>query len=167
MIGTFRSLNQILKNGKKGAGLRSGSLFVFSMFLTFGLLSACSLTVTRPVQEMADTSAALKAAKEVGADTTTPELFRRANEAYFRARNEYRMKNFKLAKEYALRAKKLAEEAEFESLRLGATRNSMTPSEDLSAPPPPAYDYPTPTGTPAFILEEKGSQTAPSTAPPP
>jgi len=147
---------------EKGEGLRSFSLFAFTAALTLVAASACSLTAVRPVQIMADTSAALKAAKEVGADSMTPELYRRANEAYFRARNEYRMKNFDIARDYALRAKKLAEEAEYESLRLGATRSSMTPSEEPTSPNTTAepYDYPTPTGTPAFILEQGGGNNA-------
>lgn len=165
----------------RGEGWKSFSLFVSASLITLGVTSACSLTVTRPVQIMSDTAAALKAAKEVGADSLTPELYRRANEAFFRARNEYRLKNFEIARDYALRAKKLAEDAEYESLRLGATRTSMTPSEEPTSPNTASepYDYPTPTGTPAFILEQQGaaggygdpgapgSGTNPTSTPPP
>jgi len=107
---------------------------------------------------MSETAAAMKAAKEVNADTVAPQLYQRANEAYFRAQNEYRMKNFNVARDYAEKAKRLAEEAEFESLRRGIARTSMTPSDDAteSAHSEP-YDYPTPTGTPAFIMEEQGA----------
>lgn len=149
----------------QGAALRNCSFFIFLSLLSLSTLNACSLAVTRPVQEMSDTAAALKAAKEVSADTLTPEVYRRATEAYFKARNEYRMKNFKVSLDYALKAKKLAETAEFESLRLGATRNSMTHSDENLSPPPPSQ-YPQPTGTPAFILEEQGGAT-PSTPTPP
>jgi len=131
-------------------------------------LWACSLAVTRPVQLMSETAAALKAAKEVNADTVTPELFQRANEAYFRAQNEYRMKNFNIARDYAAQAKRLAEEAEFEALRRGTARSSMTPSDDPSSGSgSQPYDYPTPTGTPAFIMEEQGATTGANGAPSP
>lgn len=124
--------------------------------------SACSLSATRPVQEMSDAAAALKAAKEVSADTLAPELFRKANEAYFRARNEYQMKNFVVAQEYILRAKRLAEDAEFEALRQGAQRSSVQPPEEPPPPPEPST-LSTPTGTPAFLMPAEGSGTPPST----
>lgn len=130
-------------------------------------LWACSLAVTRPVQLMSETAAALKAAKEVNADTVTPELFQRANEAFFRAQNEYRMKNFNIARDYAAQAKRLAEEAEFEALRRGTARTSMTPGDDSnSGPSSQPYAYPTPTGTPAFIMEEQGATTGANGSPP-
>ncbi|MBC7386690.1 MAG: DUF4398 domain-containing protein [Cryobacterium sp.] len=87
---------------------------------------------------MSDTSSALKAAREVSADTLAPEKYRRASEAYFRAQNEYRMKNFVIAEDYARRAKMLAEEAEFEALNQGSSRNSLLPPEVLVGPPAPS-----------------------------
>jgi len=80
---------------------------------------------------MSNTVAAIKAAREVQADTRAPELFRQANEWFFKAKQEYRLKNFKEAKAYASKARKFAEEAEFEALNSGANRVS------ISAPPDP------------------------------
>lgn len=156
-------------------GRHSQSLKRLAILSGIAGLFSCALAVTRPVQEMSDTAAALKAAKEVGADTLAPELYRRAVEAYFRARNEYQMKNFSITKEYAAKAKRLAEDAEFEALRLGASRSSVAPAEEPPKPPAEPYAYPTPTGTPAFILNQMGgsagtSPNAPqgsSAAPPP
>ncbi len=92
---------------------------------------------------MSDTAAALKAAREVSADSLAPEKFRRATEAYFRAQNEYRMKNFQIAEDYAKRAKLLAEESEFEALRQGSARTSLLPPETPVAPPGPStYEPP-------------------------
>lgn len=114
---------------------------------------------TRPVQEMSDTAAAIRAAREVQADTLSPELFRQANEWFFRAKNEYKLKNFKLAQDYALKARSFAEKAEFEVLKSGGSRNQQVVSDPLSdnitpPPPPPGqpvkkenYPYPTPTGS--------------------
>lgn len=93
------------------------------------LLAGCSITATRPVQEMSDTAAAIRAAREVQADIRAPELFRQANEWFFRSRQEYKLKNFKEAANYAHRARRFAEEAEYEALNSGATR--------VTAPPDP------------------------------
>jgi hypothetical protein len=108
-----------------------------ALFFIFST-TACSLMKERPIQLMSDTSAALRAAKEVSADTLAPELYRRATDAYFRAQNEYRMKNFAIAEDYANRAKRLAEEAEFEALKQGSNRTSLLPPEEPVAPPPPS-----------------------------
>jgi hypothetical protein len=120
------------KNRKKGARLR-----VVALFFIFSALG-CSLMKERPIQLMSDTSAALRAAKEVSADTLAPELYRRATDAYFRAQNEYRLKNFAIAEDFANRAKRLAEEAEFEALKQGSNRTSLLPPEEPVAPPPPS-----------------------------
>ncbi len=87
---------------------------------------------------MSNTSAALKAAREVNADSLAPEKYRLATEAYFRAQNEYRMKNFQIAEDYARRAIKLAEESEFDALRQGSSRVSLLPPEIPVAPPAPS-----------------------------
>lgn len=98
-------------------------------------LTACAVAATRPVQEMSDTGAALKAAKEVSADTLAPELYRQANEWFAKARNEYKLKNFKQAKDYADRSRRFAEQAEFESIKNGGNRQEV-PNDPLSPPPP-------------------------------
>lgn len=102
----------------------------------FGAVSGCSILVARPVQEMSDTAAAIKAAREVQADTLTPELFRQANEAYQLARREYKFKNFELARQYAAQARSFAEQAEFEAIRTGASRGND--SSSTKEPPVPA-----------------------------
>lgn len=79
----------------------------------------CSLTATRPVQEMANADIAIKAAKDLNADSLVPELFRGAQDNFFKAKRDYRLKNFENARNYALRATRLAETAEFEAYRLG------------------------------------------------
>ena len=92
----------------------------------------CTLFYTRPVQNMSDTSAAIKAAREVQADTLAPELFRQSNEWFFRAKREYRTKNFELAAEYAHKARFFAEQAEYEAMRNGAKRVEYTAPDPLS-----------------------------------
>ncbi len=132
MIGTLHSLKSEIS--RKGLPRR---LLLFFVGLT--LAGCAALGTRRPVQEMADTVAALKAAREVGADSVAPELYRQAVEAYTKARNEYRFKNFSSAKLAALRAKRLAEEAEYQAVLQGANRSSLIPVEE--PPPPPEVPY--------------------------
>lgn len=136
----------------------------YATVLAITLTAGCSLLSTRPVQDMSDTAAALRAARDVQADVLAPELYRQAGEWFFKAKHEYKFKNFELARKYASKARAFAEDAEFEALRNGGNRASngdvtqtdpMAPglsapvSEPSPTPTATPYDYPTPTGTPA------------------
>jgi hypothetical protein len=131
---------------------RASTIIVLA--LTVG--AGCSIFYTRPTQDMADTQAAMRAAKEVQADTLAPELFREATDWWLRAKREYKVKNFSLASDYAGKARQLAEQAEFESVRAGGVREE--PPDPLAKPVGakfPPYAYPTPTGTPADQYEQR------------
>lgn len=119
---------------------------------------------------MSDTAAALRAAREVQADVLAPELYQRASELFFKARHEYKFKHFAPAKDLALQARKLAEQAEFDSIRGGASRSEADPSEAFNELPsnprapgapspskPAGYDYPLPEPTPADTYEQRKS----------
>lgn len=100
---------------------------------------------------MSDTSAAIRAAHEVQAESYAPELLRQAKEWYQRARNEYKMKNFQEASEYAKRARTFAEQAEYEAIRSGGNRVHTPPdpaSPFVEAPPPEPVLELTPTPEP-------------------
>src|SRR5690348_10262313 len=106
----------ILKSKRRGESpnrVLFSSIFRYViLFILFGAgLLGCSIFARRPVQEMSETGAAIRAAKEVQADTLAPEFFRQANEWFFRAKHEYKFKNFHLAKEYADKARMFAEKA--------------------------------------------------------
>lgn len=88
---------------------------------------SCALTTTRPVQEMTDTAAAIRAAKEVQAQELAPELYRQSKEWFLKARKHYRLKNFYEAKNFAEKARQLAEKAEFQSLVAGGNRAQEPP----------------------------------------
>jgi len=96
-------------------------------------LVGCAITATRPIQEMSDASSALRSAREVNAENKSPELYRKASEWFFKARQEYQLKNFKEAKQYAFKARRYAEEAEFQSLIAGGTRTQL-PSDPFVDP---------------------------------
>jgi hypothetical protein len=131
---------------------KTGVAFVFVLFLAS---SGCSVVARRPIQEMADAAAALKAAREVQADTNSTDYFRLSEEMFFKARQEYRLKNFARAKKHADQARELAEKAEFLSIRGGAVRSSLAASQneaptptaspgDATPPIPPTVPIPTP-----------------------
>lgn len=147
-------------NLRAGAGFfaKLSSRFFF-LVLAFSLAS-CSLFKTRPTQEMSDTNAAIKAAKEVQADVLAPDLYRQANDWWRRARKEYRFKNFQLAEDYAKKARHLAEQAEFEVIKNGGQRQEPPVEPTPTATEP--YAYPTPTGTPIERYPVTGTTPAPS-----
>ena len=80
---------------------------------------------------------AIKAAKEVGAEVSAPELYRVAIETEINARREYRLKNFQEAKEFADKARTYAERAEFESIKNGQNRAEAAPVDPFGAVPTP------------------------------
>ena len=144
-------------------------------------LSACSIFATRPTQELSDTLAAFRAAREVQADTLAPDTFRHAGEWLLLAKRQYKIKNFQAAQEYLTHARRLAEIAEFKALKRGAARTDVgiidpitldggdpVPKVTPTTRPTP-YDYPTPTGTPADEYEARKSadDAAKASAPPP
>jgi hypothetical protein len=139
------------------------SRFAFSVLALacVATLTSCAIFATRPVQTMSDSAAAVRAARDANADTLAPDLFRQASDWFFKARNEYTFKNFDLAEEYAIKARKYAEQAEFAAIRIaaaGGTDNAPPPPADPAVPAAPtpapapapeaALPQPTPMGTP-------------------
>ena len=138
--------------------------------LAFFILS-CSLVATRPTQSMSDTWAAIRAAKEVQADTLAPELFRQSTEWFVNAKKEYRLKNYHLAQAYADTSRHFAERAELESIRNGGNRTEAEMPDPFgnigskSSNPDPSvkdepYPYPTPEGASVDSIEEKNKAAA-------
>lgn len=137
----------------------------FKQRVPLGLLSvlfcSCSITAVRPSQEMSNMEVAIKAAKEVGADTLAPELYRMSLEKGLESRKEYKFKNFMQAKILADQARVFAEKAEYESIRNGGKREAL-PQDPLSEP---SYS-PEPTATPASDNGNIGSPASSTITPP-
>jgi hypothetical protein len=168
-----RRIKAVQSTGIEG-NFNSRFLLKSTVLILLLFSGSCSVFATRPVQDMSDTEAALRAAKEVQADTLAPELYRQANEWWFNARKEYRFKNFALAQEEAVKARRFAEQAEFEALRNGGNRTDVAPVDQaIQAPstqsipsgggatPEPSstpYAYPTPQGTPADQYEQRKTE---------
>jgi hypothetical protein len=80
-------------------------------------LGSCGLTTTRPKIEMSLAQSAFLAAKEAGADVSSPTNYRKAEVYYLKAKSAYRRKYFNKAQEYAIQSKKFSERAEYEGIR--------------------------------------------------
>ena len=88
------------------------------LLLSFLLtLVSCGIATTRPKVEMSLAQAAFMAAKESGADVHAPNLYRKAEDFYLKAKSAYRRKYFNKAQEYALQSKKFSEQAEYQAVR--------------------------------------------------
>lgn len=88
----------------------------------------CAAIESRPVKQLAYAEAAMQGATLASADTNadTAPVYQLAKDALARARSYYRLKNFKQARILAVRARRLAEEAEWKALR----GNSGSKDED-------------------------------------
>lgn len=96
---------------------------------------SCGLATTRPKLEMSMAAAAFLAAKEVKANIMAPNLYRKAEIYYLKAKSSYRRKYFNKAKQYAILSQKFSEQAEFIAVRKAtleateSTESSTTPGE--------------------------------------
>jgi hypothetical protein len=78
-------------------------------------ISGCGLTTARPKLEMTFAQVAFLAAKDAGAQSLAPNLYRKAEFYYLKAKSSYRRKFFNKAQKYAVLSKKFAEKAEFKA----------------------------------------------------
>lgn len=83
-------------------------------FVLAALCSSCA-SVEKPTREMIFASSALKAAERAQAEKRSPDLFRRAENSYWKAQRLYLAKEYKDAGRVALEAKRLAEAAELDA----------------------------------------------------
>ena len=89
-----------------------------SIIFTFMILaSGCGLATTRPKLEMSLAQEAFIAAKDAKADELSPNLYRKAEIFYLRAKSAYKRKYFNKAKEYAEASQKFSEQAEFDAVK--------------------------------------------------
>lgn len=84
---------------------------------------ACGVATTRPKVEMAYAQSAFLAAKNSGAQVSSPALYRKAEFYYLKAKSAYKRKYFNKAKQYALLSTKFSEEAEYATERKKALEN--------------------------------------------
>ncbi len=146
------------------------------MHMLFMMLTGCTIITTRPVQEMANTGAALRAAREVQAETYASEYFRPANEWFFRAKQEYKLKEFFRAKQYLEHARVLAEKAELQAMLRGSNRSDKVGDDPFAempgeahkeeSPAPKVERYEYPEKQPVSLDEYEAQQKVQEAAPP-
>lgn len=83
----------------------------------------CGLATTRPKQEMSLAQSAFLAAKTAKAEVHAPQLFRKAEIYYLKAKSAYKRKYFNKAKQYATLSQKFAEQAEFAAIKKATQEN--------------------------------------------
>lgn len=100
--------------------IRNGRATLLICTVAFSF-SGCSMMESRPVKQMAYAEAAMQGAVLANAETNpdTMPIFQLARDSLARARSFYRLKNFREARRLAVHARRLAEEAEWRSLRGG------------------------------------------------
>lgn len=96
------------------------------------LLLSCQ---SRPVQELALADVAIRAAQKVKADALAPDLYRKAENNYLRAKKDYVDGYFESSKRFATQARLIAEQAEYRAL-LKQTQISTKSTDDTPAPVP-------------------------------
>ena len=79
------------------------------------LLGACASTAQRPVKQMIFASASMKAAEKAQSEKRSPDLYRRAENAYWKAQRFYVAKEYKEAGKWANEARRMAEQAELDA----------------------------------------------------
>lgn len=90
---------------------------LFTLITLIFIFSGCGLTVARPKLEMTYAQTAFLAAKDAGAQTLAPNLYRKAEYYYLKAKSSYRRKFFNQAQKYAELSKQFAEQAEFKAFK--------------------------------------------------
>ncbi len=96
-------------------------IFVFIVIA----VSGCGLATTRPKMEMELAKVAFEAAGTAKAQSLSPNLYRKAEFYYLKARSAYRRKYFNKAKEYAALSKVFSEKAEYVATRKASQENSL------------------------------------------
>lgn len=76
------------------------------------MLGGCGFAVTRPKLEIQIAAAAFLAAKDVQAQKYGPNLYRKAEFYYLKAKSAYKRKYFNQALKYAKLSQKFSEKAE-------------------------------------------------------
>lgn len=89
----------------------------------FFLTCSCQSFSEKPKFEMLLTQVTLFSARETGAFENAPVTYTQGEKFFIKARNAYKLKDFKKARIYINRALKLAEKAEYQSIEKNQTNS--------------------------------------------
>lgn len=93
----------------------------------------------RPTEDLVLADVAVRAAQKVKADSLAPDLFRKAENHYLRAKKDYAEGYYESCKKNANDARLAAEQAEYRALRKQTQLRDRPPEEDFAPPgEPPA-----------------------------
>ncbi len=108
-------MTEIRKNQRSVLKRFQGAL----CFLGISFLCSCASTADKPVKQMIYASSAMKSAERAQAEKRSPDLYRRAENRFWKAKQLYLAKEYQEAGRTANEARRLAEKAELDSeLRL-------------------------------------------------
>lgn len=98
----------------------------------------------RPVEDLAIADVALRAAQKSKADSLAPDLYRKAENLFLRAKKDYAEGYYDSARKFANESRMLAEQAEFKSIQKQTQLKERAPDEVTSggvesAPIPTPY----------------------------
>lgn len=108
---------------KAAARIRTAAFLLFTASVSAG----CAMFDSRPVKQLAYAEAAFQAATAANAEgnPATAPVYLLAKDNLARARSFYRLKNFREARVLAIKARRLAEEAEWKALRGDSGSNQV------------------------------------------
>ena len=111
-------------------------VLVLSVFFLF--FAACS---HRPIEELSFADIAVKSAQKAKADALAPDLYRKAENLYLRAKRDFNEGYFDSSRTYSNEARIAAEQAEFQALWKQTKVHSAT-TGDSGAPLPASSALP-------------------------
>lgn len=93
------------------------TVMLISMAVFF--FSGCAVFESRPMKQLAYAEAAFQAATAANAETNpaSAAIYQLAKDHLSRARSFYRLKNFKQARAFAVKSRRLSEDAELRAVR--------------------------------------------------
>jgi hypothetical protein len=128
----------------------SGVCFLFC-FLSVAFLCGCH---PRPTEDLVLADVALRAAQKVKADALAPDLYRKAENFFLRAKKDYGEGYYDSCRKFSNQARMLAEQAEFSALKKQSQLKDKAVDDEGSGaatttlPPPPSPDNPSDAGAP-------------------
>lgn len=119
---------------------RSGWAFAFVVLWLVGCAH-------RPIEELVLADVAVKAAQKVKADSLAPDMYRKAENYFLRAKKDFSEGYFDSCRRYASDARMLAEQAEYKALLKQNQVKTRSTSDDPGAGAAPGTEpYPTSEG---------------------
>jgi hypothetical protein len=118
-------------------GLQVGGTMTAKRLLFLLVLVPLISCHPRPTEDLVLADVALKAAQKVKADSLAPDLYRKAENNYLRAKKDYADGYYDSCRKYSNEARMLAEQAEYKSLQKQTQLRDKPADDEGVAPPPP------------------------------